>query len=150
VRLHLKAVAALVIVAALASTSPAAASGPGGMALVGHASLPAFPCGSGCPGSFTGTESVSADGTGVGLDTVRASFTYRDTCIAGEPMAGSADGTITSIRFGMRPFHADRYGLVLLVTGDVLGPLLFIPTPLPACDSSSAVNATIVGTILWP
>ena len=148
-------------VAPIASVLPggnAVASGAGAAVVVGTANLPEFPCGTPAPpqdiwcdkiGTFDSTLAPGAD-TGGGLITrVTASFEYLEACTAGEPLSGKARGTITAWHGATadpgRPFTWTRVGLVAVIQGGVTGAAVFVPSPLPACGSSTSVSATVAG-----
>jgi hypothetical protein len=138
--------AALASIVVLVPASPAAASA-GSVFLVGTASLPSFPCAPNCSGgTFASTVTAGVVGPPGSLVTdVTASFTYSESCTG-----GTADGIVTftsTTGSESRSFHGDRYGTTIRVSGEVQGTLQFIPAPLPACGSSSAVHATVSGTL---
>jgi hypothetical protein len=152
-RLAMVALAVAPIASALPA-SPASASTSGFLVVVGNAKLPTFPAANGTGGTFTSTAAAGATTDGRTVNGVTASFTYKEVCTAGEPLEGTADGTLNlDLSSGAdvsASFHWQRVGLVAVLTGGgsghtLVGAAVFVPSPLPACGSSATVNATVAG-----
>lgn len=138
---------ALAPIAGLQGTAVAGA--PGAAVVVGTATLPTFPCPTTCGGgAFTSTAVVGVHSVGT-FDKVTASFGYTEGCTNGEPLTGTANGTITAWNGSTKVieggFNWSRNGLVAVLGGSVVGAAVFVPTPIPACGSSTSINATVAG-----
>jgi hypothetical protein len=96
--------ALVVALAPLAVPAPAHASITGGLTFSCDANFPSYPSVRATGGTCTGTATLTATGTaadgrrvavgGSGLP-LRASFEYRTSCTAGEPLQDSIEGTLT-------------------------------------------------------
>jgi hypothetical protein len=131
----------------LAAGVPANAA-PGVLFFVGTATFPIYPCPSTCTGYFASTITLGADGDGGPIVAVGGNFEYSNDCAENEPLVLVMSGTlwvqhVTST--DVRSFSAIVIGTTILYFGDFEGDGLFLPSPLPSCGSSTAVNATITG-----
>jgi hypothetical protein len=145
---------AIAPISTMLQAAPASAAPSGFIVVVGTAKLPTFPCSPNCAGgTFSSTLATGVAGTEV-VTNVTAGFTYNEQCAGGEPLTGDASGTLkvfTASTFYSVHFEWLRVGLVAVITGAPLSPTppvgaaVFVPSPLPACGSSSAVDATVAG-----
>ncbi len=139
----------------LSATMMPSAQAAGALAGAGTASLPTFPCPSGCAGtaSLTGAAISTTNGTGVG--TISSSYTYFEpagTCVG----TGTANGTISGAGLSAS-FAWTRIGLVALVslTGVTLNGgaeangtvvAVFAPAPVPPLNQPGGCLGTATAT----
>lgn len=122
-------------------------------AFVGTAHLPTFPCPGTCTGgTFTATVvggGADISGNVVLFDRLTATFSYSEGCTNGEPLTGTASGSATlwsgNTAIETVSFSWTRAGLGAVIGGEFVGVAVFLPSPLPACGSSTAINATVAG-----
>ena len=160
------AAAGLIVSASVAV--PAAAASAGAVVGAGTATLPAFPCPSGCTGSAS-LVIAGADSSGTAVaGTVGSSYTYFEPNGATCPAEGTANGAIFPA--GLHPanvsanFNWTRIGLVALVSlssvtangaaepnGTVVA--IFAPAPTPpvgqpgGCDGTATASGVTAGVV---